>query len=45
MSLSLNNIKMLEVKNVKKDFSRRIKSGEWIKDLFAPKYEKFHALK
>ena len=36
---------MLEVKNVKKDFRRRIKTWKWIKDLFAPKHEKFHALK
>ena len=36
---------MLEVKHVKKDFKRRVKSWKWLKDLFAPKYEKFHALK
>ena len=36
---------MLEVKNVKKDFRRRIKTWKWMKDLFAPKHEKFHALK
>ena len=36
---------MLEVKTVKKVFSRRVKSWRWVKDLFAPKYEKFHALK
>jgi len=36
---------MLEVNNVKKVFSRRVKSWNWVKDLFAPKYEKFHALK
>lgn len=36
---------MLEVKNVKKDFKRRIKTWKWMKDLFAPKHEKFHALK
>ena len=36
---------MLEVKNVKKDFSRRVKTWKWVKDLFSPKYEKFHALK
>ena len=36
---------MLEVKNVKKDFSRRVKTWKWAKDLFSPKYEKFHALK
>ena len=36
---------MLEVKNVKKDFRRRIKTWKWVKDIFAPKHEKFHALK
>lgn len=36
---------MLEIKNVKKDFWRRIKTWKWMKDLFAPKHEKFHALK
>ena len=36
---------MLEVKNVKKDFNRRIKTWKRMKDFFAPKYEKFHALK
>ena len=36
---------MLEVKNVKKDFNRRIKTWKRVKDFFAPKYEKFHALK
>lgn len=36
---------MLEVKNVKKDFKRRIKTWKWVKDLFAPKHERFHALK
>jgi ABC-2 type transport system ATP-binding protein len=36
---------MLEVKHVKKDFKRRVKSWKWLKDLFAPEYEKFHALK
>lgn len=36
---------MLEVKHVKKDFSRKIKTGKWMKDFFNPKIEKFHALK
>ncbi len=45
MSLITKWENMLEVKNVKKDFSRRIKTGKWAKDLFSPKYEKFHALK
>ena len=36
---------MLEVKNVKKDFKRRLKTWKWVKDIFAPKHEKFHALK
>lgn len=36
---------MLGVKNVKKDFRRRIKTWKWVKDLFAPRHEKFHALK
>ena len=36
---------MLEVKEVEKFFSRRIKSWKRLKDLFSPKYEKFHALK
>lgn len=36
---------MLEVKNVKKDFKRRIKTWKWVKDLFTPKHERFHALK
>ena len=45
MSLSSKWGNMLEVKNVKKDFSRRIKTWKWAKDLFVPKYEKFHALK
>lgn len=36
---------MLEVKHVKKDFSRKIKTWKWVKDFFAPKIEKFHALK
>ena len=45
MSLLLKWANMLEVKNVKKDFSRRIKTWKWVKDLFVPKYEKFHALK
>lgn len=36
---------MLEVKGVEKFFSRRVKSWKWLKDLFSPKYEKFHALK
>jgi len=36
---------MLEVKNVKKDFNRRIKTWKRMKDFFAPKYGKFHALK
>ena len=43
MALAVHS--MLEVKNVKKDFKRRIKTWKWMKDLFAPKYEKFHALK
>ena len=45
MSLSSKWGNMLEVKNVKKDFSRRIKTWKWAKDLFVSKYEKFHALK
>ena len=45
MSLSIKWANMLEVKNVKKDFSRRVKTWKWAKDLFSPKYEKFHALK
>ena len=36
---------MLEVKNVKKDFNKRIKIWKRMKDFFTPKYEKFHALK
>lgn len=43
--MSLAEHSMLEVKNVKKDFKRRIKTWKWVKDLFAPKHEKFHALK
>ncbi len=43
MALAVHS--MLEVKNVKKDFKRRIKTWKWVKDLFAPKHEKFHALK
>ena len=43
--MSLAEHSMLEVKNVKKDFKRRIKTWKWAKDLFAPKHEKFHALK
>ena len=43
--MTLTEHPMLEVKNVKKDFKRRIKTWKWMKDLFAPKYEKFHALK
>ena len=43
MALAVHS--MLEVKNVKKDFKRRIKTWKWMKDLFAPKHEKFHALK
>ena len=43
--MSLAEHSMLEVKNVKKDFKRRIKTWKWMKDLFAPKHEKFHALK
>ena len=43
--MSLAEHSMLEVKNVKKDFKRRIKTWKWVKDLFAPKFEKFHALK
>ena len=45
MSLCIKWENMLEVKNVKKDFSRRIKTWKWAKDLFFPKYEKFRALK
>ena len=44
MSLSSKWSSMLEVKNVKKDFSRRVKTWKWVKDLFSPNYEKFHAL-
>ena len=43
--MSLTEHSMLEVKNVKKNFTRRIKTWKWIKDLFIPKHEKFHALK
>ena len=43
--MSLAEHSMLEVKNVKKDFKRRIKTWKWVKDLFAPKHDKFHALK
>ena len=43
MALAVHS--MLEVKDVKKDFKRRIKTWKWMKDLFAPKHEKFHALK
>lgn len=43
--MSLAEHSMLEVKNVKKDFKRRIKTWKWVKDLFAPKHERFHALK
>ena len=43
--MSLAEHSMLEVKNVKKDFKRRIKTWKWVKDLFAPKHEKLHALK
>lgn len=42
MALAVHS--MLEVKDVKKDFKRRIKTWKWVKDLFAPKHEKFHAL-
>lgn len=43
--MSLAKHSMLEVKNVKKDFKRRIKTWKRMKDIFAPKHEKFHALK
>ena len=43
--MSLAEHSMLEVKNVKKIFKRRIKTWNWVRDLFAPKRENFHALK
>lgn len=38
-------MRMLIVKNVQKKFKKRIKNWSWFKNLFAPKYEDFHALK